>query len=159
LNKLYLNPDLLVYYKSALLEELELGNIDVDISTHLIKICDSNLIRPIFSKKGKNSINNKVLESYLRIAFTKEFYSKYLKEIVNNLNKKCNTQNKLRFSIIFIKPTIQEKRERNEYNKSSKWLVDPNYFNISQIEFRLKNGDQELHDEFWKDLTYILLIR
>lgn len=157
MDKVYLNSDLLIYYKSALLQELELGNIDADISTHLIKICDSKSIRPIFSKKGNNSINNRDLESYLRIAFTQELDFKRINLISKNLKEKYSIKYKLQFSSLIIQPYIQKKREITTFNKSSKWLIDPNYFNVSQIEFRLKKGDKNRHQEFWNDLTSLLL--
>lgn len=55
-----------------------------------------------------------------------------------------------------INPYVQIKRETNKKNRGAKWLTDPYYFNINQIEFKLSKGDDSLHISFWNDLNNLL---
>lgn len=157
LNKKYLTNDLKEYYSKCLREEIELGNIDKGLSDYLISISDSCNIRPIFSKKGKNITGNG-LRSYLRIAFTKEIENILYNELVPYFMTNFNSNRKYRFKFKEIEAHSQEKRNINEHNNGSKWLVDPEYFNVTQILFELKNGNQDIHEKFWHKLEEKLSI-
>lgn len=154
--KIYLNKQLKDYYKHCLEEEIKLGKIDKNISNHLLTISKSKNIVPIFSKKGRNDISNNYFESYLRISFFEHIDSLIIENIRPKLEQKYSIEKDSEFMLKIIDPYIQINREINEKNMGAKWLTDPYYFNINQIEFKLSKGDDSLHNSFWNDLTNLL---
>lgn len=154
--RIYLNKQLKDYYKYCLEEEIRLGKIDKNISNHLLTINKSKNIAPVFSKKGKNDITNNYFESYLRISFFKHFENLIIKNIGPKLEQKYSIEKESEFMLKIINPYVQIKRVTNEKNRGAKWLTDPYYFNINQIEFKLSKGDDSLHNSFWNDLSNLL---
>lgn len=77
-HRIYLNESSKKYYANCLIEEIEFNNIDNDIAEHLLSISKSNNLRPLFSKKSKDSIHKRDFHSFLQIAFTKEGEKSYL---------------------------------------------------------------------------------
>ena len=156
MNKIYLNDHLKTYYTSCLREELLLGNIDQGIKDILLSLCEGKNVRPLFSKKGKHDIKN-YLHSYLQFSFTSVVEHQLLTNIKPTLETNFSLNRQYDCNGSELPPRIQSKREITEINKGSKWLVDPNYFNVSQIKFDLSKGDSKLHDKFWVELGDCLI--
>lgn len=155
-DKIYLDDELKNYYSNCLEEEIKLKKIDNGLIEPLRLISNSKNIRPIFSKKNKDSIgrNN---HSYLVIAFTVNVESILLTEIKHYFLSKFNTDRNYKCSFIELNPYSKENgRAVTEVNKGSKWLIDAEYFNVNQIRFELKKGSKELHIEFWNELSSML---
>lgn len=144
----YLNSSSKKYYSDALFAEFDTNSIDEDIKPTLGKICKSESFRPIFSKKGNHDINKRLLQSYIRLAYTLNGEELLEQEIVPFLSNKYGSS----FSYKWCIPRKQKDRPVTKENKGAKWLTDKNYFNISHIEFRLEGGESILHNNFWNDL-------
>ncbi|WMI66827.1 hypothetical protein RBH94_06595 [Aestuariibaculum sp. YM273] len=149
MNKIYLDENLKNYYTNCLLEEIKLENIDKGIEDYLLLICKNNSIRPIFSKKG---IDFGKHYSYLKISYSKHSEDTILKKVIPYFETEYS-DNRYKCVCCEIKPYIQTKRKVTIENEGSKWLVDSNYFNISQIRFELKGGSEDLHEKFWSELS------
>jgi hypothetical protein len=152
LNRIYLNESSKKFYAQCLNEEIELDNINRSIVKHLLAISQSDNVRPIFSKKGNDSIYKRKLHSFLRIAFTKEAEKKLFNQVIPYFEKKYGNNNEYLFKWNEIKPYKNIARNITDYNKGAKWLVDSEYFNVSQIIFELKKGNEEIHNKFWNEL-------
>lgn len=149
--KKYLNSSTRKYYSNALLVELNTNSIDEGIKPILEKICKSESFRPIFSKKGNHDTKYKCLQSYIRLAYTLNGEELLEQEIIPYLSNKYLVRSSS-FSHKWNIPRIQKERDVTKENKGAKWLTDKNYFNISNIEFRLEGGNDILHNNFWNDL-------
>lgn len=153
LQRIYLNDSLNKYYVNCLIEEIESNNIDEGLAEHLLSISKSKNVKSIFSKKGVDSINKRDLHSFLRIAFTKEAEIKLFNQIKPFFESKYGNIKQILFDCYERKPSVSISRDITIHNKGAKWLVDSEYFNVSQLTFELKKGNKELHDEFWNELN------
>lgn len=156
MNRIYLNDNLLKYYKEALVQEIENQSIDPEIAEYLLKISNSQNIRPLFSKRGKDLLGRN-LESYLLIGFTSNVESILFNNVIPYFESNYNSERKIECKCFEVPPYVTNERDANELNKGSKWLTDPNYFNISKIRFNLNGGTYELHNNFWIDLSKHLI--
>jgi hypothetical protein len=156
-NKIYLNKQLKDYYSDCLEKEICNKNIDDGIIEHLRLISKSENIRPIFSKKGKDSFRRN-LQSYLNIAYSLNIESKLMTEIIPHFKSKFDSNDQMEFVYKEIEPKVNSKRETTKENKGSEWLVNPDYFNISQIRFELKRGSLKQHEDFWNECSKLLSI-
>ncbi|HRE79191.1 MAG TPA: hypothetical protein PLL09_15345 [Flavobacterium sp.] len=147
----YLNSSSKKYYCDSLFGEMDTNSIDEEIKPTLEKICKSDSFRTIFSKKGNHDIKQRCFQSYIRLAYTLNGEELLKQEIIPFFSNKYNI-NGSSFTCKWNIPRIQIERAVTKDNKGAKWLTDKNYFNISNIEFRLEGGDDILHNNFWNDL-------
>lgn len=152
MNRIYLDDKLLQYYKEALIQEIDNKSIDDDIEENLLKISNSQNIRPVFSKRGKDMLGRN-LASYLMIGFTSNVDKSLFNNIIPYFESNYNLTWKYECKCFEVPPYTNPKMEITDANKGSKWLTDSDYFNISKIRFDLNGGTIELHNKFWMDLS------
>ena len=155
MKKIYLNNQLKNYYFNCLEEEITLKKIDKGLIDPLRQISNSKNIRPIFSKKNKDSFGRHN-HSYISIAFESNIEEKLLTDIKPYFLSKYNSNKNYECNCIEIKPYNKKERATTKKNNGSKWQTDKDYFNVSQIRIDLKKGSKELHDEFWTELSAML---
>ncbi|WP_347922625.1 hypothetical protein [Pontimicrobium sp. SW4] len=155
MNGQYLNDYLKKYYTDSLEEEIVLNKIDKGIIAHLRLIGNNESIRPIFSKKNKDSID-RYNHSYLSIAYESNIEKKLLTVVKPYFLSKYNSGRNYECNCIEIKPYIKEERAITEENRGSKWQIDSDYFNVNHIRIDLKKGTNELHNQFWMELSTML---
>lgn len=88
----------------------------------------------------------------MRVAFTQEIEHKLNDIIIPYFRETYSSNDNIEFNCFKESPRTEKGRKTTEQNKGAYYLTDPEYFNISYIEFRLDKGDWEIHDEFWRDL-------
>lgn len=160
MKKILLNDNLKIYYSESLEESIESDNefwdLDEGIKNHLISINNSKNVRTIYSKKGKDLANFR-FESYLRIGYTEKIEQELFNKIIPLFFNKYNLSTS-EFSLEVIEPHKQSERTKTKENNGMRCITDSNYFNITQLMFKLKSKNNNIQDEFWNELNNTLSV-
>lgn len=161
MEEIYLSETLKAEYlrdfESVLSETDEYWKIHPKIKDHLIKLNQCSNFRTLYSAYSKKDPTKSDLISYLKIAYSKIVELELLRSTIPCLLIMHNSDRNSKFNYRFYQNENNVIYREGSRNIKMGCLTDPQHFKVNHLRIEFKNFDIRTHDDFWANLTNILI--
>ncbi|MEY3498420.1 MAG: hypothetical protein RL308_89 [Bacteroidota bacterium] len=160
---IHLFPELKDYYmkdftENVLTYDSEFWELDEGLKEILIKINVNENVQTLYSKRYSSGKHMNEHESYLMFTYSSNVEQKLFKELIPEITTKYSCGIGYDNTTCFYTFTYPEKESNNNAsNINLACIKDGNYFNVNHIKMYLQSYSLEKHDEFWDDITRMLV--